>query len=267
MKALETAEHLDLPGPRAWLAGDWHAVASWIERVVPAMGRTSDATSILHVGDLWPSDELCKTIDYWCAKAGITHLVLTGGNHEPWAEVESLLAEAPGHAVRVSEVVWLLPRPARLTVGGRRVLSVGGATSVDRETRIPGKNWWRSEEITDEQVDQAIAWGDADLLITHESPETVTPAVRHILEKPAPWIPQSALRDSAAGRARLERVLRSTRPRLTAHGHYHSHDYRTLEDGSQIVSLGCNGQPGNAVQLDLRTFEWEALPFTEILRR
>lgn len=267
MRVLETAEHLDLPGPRTWLAGDWHAEVPWIQRAIPAMGRTSDATTILHVGDLWPSDELVETIDYWCERAGITHLVLTGGNHEPWSELEALLAEAPGHAVRVSEVVWLLPRPARLTVGGRRVLSVGGATSVDREMRIPGRNWWDYEETTDEQVEQAIAWGDTDLLITHESPETVTPAVRHILEKPAPWIPQSALRDSAAGRARIERVMQATHPRLAVHGHYHVHDYRAMADGAQILSLGCNGQPGNAVELDFNTWEWAELPMAEIVRR
>ena len=133
--------------------------------------------------------------------------------------------------------------------------------------RNPGSDWWDYEETTDEQVEKAIAWGDTDLLITHESPETVTPAVRHILDEPAPWRPQSALRDSAAGRARLERVLRATRPRLAAHGHYHAHDYRTLEDGSQILSLRCDGQSGNAVELDLDTWDWTVLPMTEILRR
>ena len=55
----------------------------------------------------------------------------------------------PGQAIRVSEVTWLLPRPARLRIGGRKILSLGGAASVDREWRVPGVSWWPDEVITD----------------------------------------------------------------------------------------------------------------------
>lgn len=75
-----------------------------------------------------------------------------------------------GEAVRVSKLVWLFPRPARLTIDGRSVLSLGGGTSVDRGSRIEGLTWWPDEAITDEHVAAAIAGGPANLVLAHESP-------------------------------------------------------------------------------------------------
>lgn len=48
--------------------------------------------------------------------------------------------------------------------------SLGGATSVDKAQREQGVNWWPDEDITDEQVAEAIAGGSAELMLTHESP-------------------------------------------------------------------------------------------------
>lgn len=72
--------------------------------------------------------------------------------------------------MRVSDIIWFLPRPARLSIGGRSVLSLGGATSLDRAAREEGVTWWADEAITDAHVLAATAEGLVDVMFTHESP-------------------------------------------------------------------------------------------------
>lgn len=134
---------------------------------------------MLHLGDwqLPPAET-----DEIFAETSIDRIFVTLGNHEPWGEITRLLDRHPREAVRVSEVTWLLPRPARLTIGGRQVLSLGGAASVDRESRIEGLTWWTQEAITAFHVAAAIAGGPADLMLSHESPaNTPVRPVREIL--------------------------------------------------------------------------------------
>lgn len=80
-------------------------------------------------------------IDEVFAQTDINRILVTIGNHERFDEISPLLDQHPGAAVRVSKLTWFLPRPARLTIGGRQVLSLGGAASVDRQARIEGLTW------------------------------------------------------------------------------------------------------------------------------
>lgn len=102
-----------------------------MRRFDPAM-RT-----ILQVGDYGFVHDGRGThaVDFWAQKAGIERVLVTLGNHGAWEKITPAHALAPGHAIRVSEVVWLLPRPFRLTIAGREVLSLGGASSVDKVFR------------------------------------------------------------------------------------------------------------------------------------
>lgn len=156
-----------LPDPRVWVCGDWHGNVGWLQTVLPAMHRLDrGVATILHAGDWWMEPD---SVDYWCERVGIERVLVTLGNHEPYDQCVPLLAAYPGEAVRISKVVWLLPRPWRFEVFGREFLSLGGAASVDRRWRTEGKDWWPDERITDEQV-LAASVGSADVMITHESP-------------------------------------------------------------------------------------------------
>lgn len=168
MRALQHIEHIDLPDQRVAVLGDVHRNVGWMRMLAKALPHlTSDVRTILQLGDWWmPPGE----IDEAFADTNVSGIYVTHGNHEPWDKISPLLDKHPGAAVRVSEIVWLLPRPARLSIGGRSVLSLGGASSVDRESRIEGLTWWPDEAITDEHVAAAIAGGAADLMLTHESP-------------------------------------------------------------------------------------------------
>ncbi|MCM3778800.1 antitoxin VbhA family protein [Microbacterium hydrocarbonoxydans] len=264
MKAREYAEHIALPDQRVAVCGDWHGNVGWarmVSRALPTLAP--EVTTLLHLGDWWmPPAET----DAIFAETHINRIYVTLGNHEPWGEITPLFAEQPGAAIRVSDIVWLLARPARLTIGGRSVLSLGGAASVDRESRIEGLTWWPDEAITDKHVAAAIAGGPADLMLSHESPaDTPIRKVREILQRNPDGFPASALEASAASRARISEVWDAVRPELLAHGHMHVAAGGRTADGRRVASLGREGQNWNVALLDMRTLKM-ATPHLAIIR-
>lgn len=268
MHAFETADSFDLPDPRVWVAGDWHGSAAWVQASMPAMRRYDSLMStIVHVGDFWPDPSFLSTVDYWAARAGIERVLVTLGNHEPYGDITPLQSEHPG-AVRVSEVVWLLPRPFRFTVIGRDVLSLGGAASVDRQLRTEGRDWWPDELITEAMEHDAIAGGAVDILLTHESPGAdAVPEVRRLLAGNPYGYPEAALAVSASQRQRIDHVREAVHPALHLHGHMHVAGERVLPSGQRVVSLPCDGDVGNVVLLDVATLDVERLPATALDRR
>lgn len=254
MKALERAATIILPDQRVAVCGDWHGNVGWartIARVLPYIA--SDVTTLLHLGD-WAMRE--AEIDEVFAGTDIDRILVTVGNHDRFDQITPLLDEHPGHAVRVSKLTWFLPRPGRLTIGGRRVLSLGGAASVDRQSRIEGLTWWPEEAVTDDHVAAAIAGGPADLMLTHEGPAgTPVRPVREILRTNPHRFPEAALEASAASRARIAEVWDIVRPELLAHGHMHVGAGGKTEDGRRVASLGRDGQEGNLAILDMATLK------------
>jgi len=264
MRALEYATDITLPDERVAVCGDWHGNVGWariIARALPALAP--EVTTMLHLGD-WQMPPI--ETDEVFAETNVNKIYVTLGNHDRWGEITPLLNMRPGAAVRVSDITWLLPRPARLTIGGRRVLSLGGAASVDRQSRIEGLTWWPDEAITDEQVAAAIAGGPADLMLTHETPaRTPVRRVRDILRTNPHRFPATALAESAASRMRVTEVWNAVRPELLIHGHMHAPGGGKIEDGRRVASLGRDVQVGNLGLLDMDTLRM-ATPHPSILR-
>lgn len=218
--------------------------------------------TVLQLGDWWMDP---AASDEAFADTGIDRVLVTLGNHEPWGEISPLLASQPGTALRVSEITWLLPRPARLSIGGRTVLSVGGATSVDKAWRRENVSWWPDEDITDEHVAAAIAAGPADLMLTHESPaRTPVAAVRAVLRANPMGFPDDALADSLRSRTRVAEVWDATRPELLLHMHMHVPGGGMTDDGRRVASLGRDTQQGNLGFLDMRTMTMDTPSLRQI---
>lgn len=263
LKALELASTVDLPDQRVAVVGDIHGDFRWLDIVARAVQTLApDVTTMLQLGD-WAMDP--GTTDEALDGTGIERVYVTLGNHEPWGQITPLLNAHPGCAIRVSEITWILPRPARLTIGGRSVLSLGGAVSVDRAWRVEGVSWWPDEEITRDHVAAAIAGGPADLMLTHESPAgTPVRAVREILRTNPFGFPDDARADSATSRARVAKVWNIVFPELLVHGHMHAPGGGATDDGLRVASLGQDGQQGNLGFLDMRTLRIETPTLRQI---
>ncbi len=264
MQARDHTREIDLPDQRVAVCGDWHGNQWWAQTISRALPNVApDVTTLFHLGDWWMPP---PAVDEIFAETSITRFCVTLGNHEQWDEITPLLEKHPGEAVQVSELTWILPRPARLTISGRSVLSLGGASSVDREFRQEGVTWWPDEAITDAQVAEAISGGPADLMLTHESPAgTPVRAVREILRNNPHRFTKAALETSSASRARLSKVWDAVRPELLAHGHMHVGAGGQTADGRRVASLGRDGHEGNLGILDMSNLRM-ATPSLAILR-
>jgi predicted phosphodiesterase len=228
---------------RVAFAGDWHMNTHWATR---AITRAADqgARHIVHLGDFGYTfeqhflDELTRVL----ARTG-SRLWFVDGNHEsfPWL---NQVAIDPDTGLRpLSPRIAHLPRGFRWQWAGVRFLAMGGAHSVDRMSRVPGRSWWREETITPREVNAAIAGGPADVLVAHDCPAGVV--IPGIDDRDGPsWIPPAELKLSFDHRQRLDRLVRRVRPAAIWHGHYHVR-HRTVEDlgyGPVVVNgLDCDG--------------------------
>lgn len=55
-------------------------------------------------------------LDYRANRVGIECILVTLGNHEEWGRITTAQETESGKAIRVSDVVWLLPRPFRFRI-------------------------------------------------------------------------------------------------------------------------------------------------------
>jgi hypothetical protein len=253
----DIAWNVDLPDPVVAVAGDWHGNTAWIQKALGAFRRADPlVTTVLHLGDLWTSPPVLRTIDSYAQRFGFERVLLTAGNHELWNKVTPALDAAGGLPARLSKFVWALPRPYRFTIGGREILSLGGAASIDRAWRVAGVEWWPDEAITDAMVDEAVAGGSADVMLVHETPDrTPVQVIQSILSTNPLGFPAFARYESGLSRRQVDRVWGAVRPRLLMHGHMHLPGAGTTPDGRRVVSFGMDGQPRNLALLDLSTLE------------
>lgn len=266
MQVFETAATIDIPDERVWVVGDLHGNTRWVQALLPAMRRLDPSVrTILQLGDYGFDHGRSgrHPIDYWATKTGIERVLVTLGNHEEWHNITSAQEAAPGRAIRVSDVVWLLPRPFRFSIAGRDVLSLGGASSIDKSLRTPGDDWFEDELVTPAMEAAAVSGGPTSLLLTHESPARPVPSVQAVLAENPDRYPPEALAISAGQRARIQRVSDATRPSLHLHGHMHAFGEAQI-DGRRVISLDRDTFPGNAGLLDMTNLTFNLLPHDSV---
>lgn len=139
-----------------------------------------------------------------------------------------------------------LPRGYRWTWWGQAWMALGGATSIDRLQRIPGRSWWPEEALTDEDVEYASRPGAVDVLVCHDAPYGANvPGVGLGPPRPCDWPLQTQL-ESYDHRLKVRKVVDVVRPRLVAHGHMHCRYSDMLHlDGhdTMVEGLDCDGTP------------------------
>lgn len=99
------------------------------------------------------------------------NLYFVDGNHENFKILNSL-EEDENHMGYVSEHIRHLKRGRRYNIGGKDILAIGGADSIDKFRRTPGLSWWEEEAITDEDVNR-IDPGHYDYVLSHTCPLSI----------------------------------------------------------------------------------------------
>lgn len=230
------------------VVGDTHGNARWINDTVIPFAAQGGADTILQVGDcgfVWPEANYLNKIrklDRSLGRAGMSMLFLPG-NHEDHAKLARIEASAertPEGHYHVTENLIYAGRYSAWEWAGRRLATVGGAVSIDREWRQrrlrqrPKRApiWWPEEVLSPDELAAARAMGPVDVLFTHDAPSS---------------FPMRNLKpdlESTANRQAITDVARALTPKLLIHGHYHTRLTYALNHSRgmcEVHALSCDG--------------------------
>jgi hypothetical protein len=214
-----------------YILGDHHS--DYDDLIRALLRRGLRGCRIIHVGDgeegypdVW-DDHTVERLDSAFASLEIEYLSIRGNHANPHVFDGSV------HQPNFQ----LLADYTRQEIDGQTWLFVGGAVSVNRLDREPGKTWWMGEEmILDETRAQP-----ADVLVTHTGPSWLTPPGNAMVDYYAAaetsigtTTLRRELRDEAA---RHDRLFEFVRPRQWYFGHHH-HSATHHHDGCTIRQLG-----------------------------
>lgn len=169
-------------------------------------------------------------------------LLVVPGNHEDWPWIASLQPagdgwlEDPALPEPLRPHLRVLPRGYRWQWHDRTWMAVGGAYSIDRAVRAgPGIDWWPEEEITEDDVTDAVSGGRCDVLACHDAPA----GVHYAMPPLRPGWTLTDLAGAEAHRDKLQRIINPTRPSHVMHGHLHLGSQRVTDFGYGPVEVTC----------------------------
>lgn len=236
------------------IAGDWHGNQFHAVRAIEYAAEQG-ADAILHVGDFAYDfkPNFMAAVQRALEDTGLI-LGAVPGNHENYNYLDIREQEHGCTAIPLRPNIFYLPRTYRWEWNGVRFLAMGGAHSVDRPWRTPGKEWWRRETITAFEAEKAIDGGPADVMITHDVPAGVR--IPCIEGNPLGF-PAAEIEAAERHRQLLRQIVDQVRPRRLFAGHYHcrltaplvGRDYRTLVD---ILADDSAPVPDNVATVNLR---------------
>ena len=126
------------------------------------------------------------------------------GNHENFDRVNSLLqVEKWGGKVGMLKMdkgnVYHLKRGEVYTINDKTIFVMGGALSVDKNTRTPKIDWWQEEAHSYADIENALTNLEkhnfnVDVVLTHTCPSSI---IQHILDTEL-YIDNDKIHDSAS---------------------------------------------------------------------
>jgi hypothetical protein len=230
------------------VVGDLHGNARYLyEKVIP-YAVVVGASRILQVGDfgfVWPSsnylyglDKMSRVLD----RLGLD-LHFLPGNHEDHPKLERLSKRAkalsPEGHFQLRPRLFYTGRFSAWSWEGRRFAAVGGAVSIDRDSRRrykvqTGRDiWWPEEALTPEEIQAASQLGAVDVLFTHDAPVQNPFKLKEDLE--------AHIHSQA-----ITTVAYALQPKLWFHGHHHesaTYPFRHPGGWCKVIGLGRDHAP------------------------
>ena len=101
-------------------------------------------------------------------------IIFVDGNHENFRMINEFpVVEYKGARMhKIDEHIYHVMRGEIMTLENKTFLCLGGAVSIDRYLRTPNISWWEEENITDEDIDNAVFNlqdhnNEVDYIVTH----------------------------------------------------------------------------------------------------
>lgn len=239
--------------------GDTHGNLFQFKNVLFPVAEGTGCEKIFVVGDFgfWPNEPdgplFLKHLNDMAKRCGIKVYWLDG-NHEDHAYLRDLMLHPTYDDegfVKIRPNIWYSPRGHRWTWDKCRFLSLGGAYSIDRDSRVIGKSWFWEEMIT---IDDVIACGDekVDIMLTHDIPAGVP--MREIMARYGRGF--SNINEAYRNTMYVRDVVDLVNPEYLIHGHYHLKYQHILDNNyTNVVGLCCDGSGRESfVVVDLSTW-------------
>lgn len=246
---------------RAGFAGDWHGNTGWALHCLDVFD-SHDIKTIYQVGDfgVWGGQDgaaYLRKINTRLLKNG-QDLIVVPGNHENYDMLDKFPINEHGFMQRPDlDAIQFAPRGHAWTHNSTRFVALGGAFSIDKNLRTPGRSWWPQESITEANVqtlkdnmDKKL-WLVADVFLSHDIPAGVD--VGHKAFNLPVELEASANRQ----RVLLRHAVDRARPATLVHGHWHKR-IRTILQGADyatvIHGLDMDGSQHNMMIADVMPF-------------
>ena len=111
-----------------------------------------------------------KIFDQFGLRNKDTKIYFCDGNHDNHDELKKLV-KLHGHVpIEIMHNVFYCPRGTVVEINYKKHLFFGGATSIDKNHRIPGDTWWSGENISIEDLTE-LPDEKIDIVISHTAPD------------------------------------------------------------------------------------------------
>ncbi len=174
---------------RIFVCGDTHGLPQDTKKLngknFPEQKELTKDDVLIQLGDfgwVWYEIGVNKEQEYWLdwlAEKNYT-LAVVLGNHENYDIIEGFpLIEKWGNKLNILKrkkgEIYFFRRGAVYLINGRKILTIGGAESIDRFSRTAHISWWEQEVLSLEETNgclDEVAEHDAkfDYVLTHTCP-------------------------------------------------------------------------------------------------
>lgn len=139
-------------------------------------------------GMVWRNSETEMLYRKWLEERNFTTLWVDG-NHENFDLLEKFPVSIwnGGKVHYISDSIIHLMRGQVFNINGLKFFTMGGATSIDKDLRVPGLTWWSQEIPSKEEFDEALVnldkhnW-EVDYVITHTTSNRIMKELGYIKE-------------------------------------------------------------------------------------
>ena len=196
-----------------------------------------------------------RRVSNWCELNNVM-LHFISGNHENHERLHRITGydrhAGIGGMYRVDTAVkWVAPGT---WVRDLNMLCLGGAFSIDVESRTKGVDWWEEEELSEAEIELAMC-SAPKIVLTHDIPTWS----KHSFTRHATFSYGEELQRRAIDHSKqIDRVLNVVKPRLTIHGHLHVSYMQDTPKGL-LVGVAATHQRHSAVVLNTSTLQIEFL--------
>lgn len=225
---------------KVMVVGDWHGDSNFAMMVLQR-AKKFDARYVFHTGDfgLWDlHDDFLNTLHDFLLSNDM-FLVFADGNHENFNILRRLEKDSVTGLMRVTDRIFHAPRGYRLLVGDSVWMFLGGAVSMDQNSRMKNIDWFPDEVLTMDDISYALRPGTVDVMVTHDAPYD-SPTLRKIYSRSNNDWNANIVTQSDNNQKMLQKVVDLKNPHVLFHGHHHRDYVDFLANGTKIVGLDCN---------------------------